>query len=99
MNEQVYKKVGRRYVPVGYSDGWIGFPSDGIWIVESKPGHKSEECMLKIGEVQDMRPTIDMLIGYRDDILKYLMNNRLEGISPKEYVNNMIKQITNGKQI
>ena len=97
MNQQIYKKVGRKYIPIGYSDGWSGFPADGIWVVETKPGHKSSECMLKIGEVQDMRPTIDMLIGYRDDIVKYLMENRLEGISPKDYVNNMIKEITNEK--
>lgn len=24
MKSQVYKKVGRRYVPIGYSDGWAG---------------------------------------------------------------------------
>ena len=98
MNQQVYKKVGRKYVPIGYSDGWSGFPEDGIWVVQTKPGHKSSECMLKIGEVQDMRPTLDMLIGYRDDIVKYLMENRLEGISPIDFVNNMIKEITNEKK-
>ena len=98
MNQQVYKKVGRKYVPIGYSDGWSGFPADGIWVVQTKPGHNSSECMMKIGEVQDMRPTLDMLIGYRDDIVKYLMENRLEGISPLDFVNNMIKEITNEKK-
>ena len=30
MKDQVYKKVGRKYIPIGYSDGWTGFPADGI---------------------------------------------------------------------
>lgn len=94
MTNQAYKKVGRRYVPVGYSDGWSGFPTDGIWVVQTTHGRKSSECMLKINEVESMRPTIDMLIGYKDDIVKYLMNNTLEGISPSDYVSNMIKEIT-----
>lgn len=95
MNQQVYKKVGRKYVPIGYSDGWTGFPADGIWVVQTKPGHKSSECMLKIDEVENMRPTIDMLIGYKEEIIHYLMNNPIENISYGDYVSKMIKEITN----
>ena len=43
MNEQVYKKVGKRYVPIGYSDGWSGFPAEGLWAVHNKPEDKAKE--------------------------------------------------------
>ena len=26
MNKQLYKKKGKRYIPIGYSDGFDGFP-------------------------------------------------------------------------
>ena len=94
MNTQVYKKLGRKYVPVGYSDGFTGFPCDGIWLVQTKPGSKSTECMMRIGEVQDMRPTLDMLIGYKDKIVRYIMDNSMDGISPNDYVKEMIKSVT-----
>jgi hypothetical protein len=41
MNE-VYKKVGRRYIPVGYE--FTGFPSDGIWLVQD--GRNSQTCLI-----------------------------------------------------
>ena len=94
MKSQVYKKVGRRYVPIGYSDGWAGFPADGIWVVQTTPGRKSMECMIRIGEVQDLRPTLDMLVGYRDEIVKYLMTHSMHNISPRDYATEMIKEIT-----
>lgn len=94
MKTQVYKKVGRKYVPVGYSDGWSGFPADGIWVVQTTDAAKSMECMMRIGEVQDMRPTLDMLIGYRDDIVKYLSTVPMDNIGLRDYVSKMIKEIT-----
>ena len=38
-NRNVYKKVGRKYVPIGMKldDKWL---NDGIWIVRHKPGGK-----------------------------------------------------------
>lgn len=94
MKTQVYKKVGRRYVPIGYSDGWAGFPADGIWVVQTTPERKSMECMMRIGEVQDLRPTLDMLVGYRDEIVKYLMTHSMDNIGTRDYVTEMIKEIT-----
>ena len=94
MKSQVYKKVGRRYVPIGYSDGFTGFPADGIWVVQTRDSAKSTECMMRIGEVQDLRPTLDMLVGYRDEIVKYLMTHSMDNISPRDYATEMIKEIT-----
>lgn len=38
-DRNVYKKVGRKYVPIGLKidDNWL---NDGIWIVQHKPGSK-----------------------------------------------------------
>lgn len=52
MNQQLYKKVGRKYIPIGYSDGFTGFPAEGIWIVYSKPGIKSETCIAQVGKFE-----------------------------------------------
>lgn len=50
MSEQVYKKVGRKYIKLGYEDGFTGFPSEGIWVVFGKPGCKSSSCIAFAGE-------------------------------------------------
>lgn len=50
MNQQLYKKVGRKYIPVGYADGFTGFPAEGIWSVYRKDGYKTDSCIGYIGE-------------------------------------------------
>lgn len=100
MDNQVYKKKGRRYVKIGYSDGWMGFPTDGIWVVQTKTGHKSSECMMRIGEIRDLRPTLDLLVNHADDILKYMIdsdNVSVVNVSYLEFVQGMLKEI--GKKI
>jgi hypothetical protein len=99
MNTQVYKKEGRKHVPIGYSDGWHGFPSDGVWIVQTKPGHKSSECIMKIGEIESMQPTINLILGYRDKIIKFLMDEANKDLiiydkSIRDFVDKMLKEIS-----
>lgn len=97
MNEQVFKKRGRRYVPIGYSDGFTGFPADGIWLVIQEDGKKSSECIMRIGEMQDLRPTVDLIANHRDDILEYMMsspNIHIHGSSYLDVVNNLLKHIS-----
>jgi hypothetical protein len=53
-SNQVYKKVGKRYLPIGYTDGFSGFPTEGIWAVFSKPGCKTRRCIAKVGEFKNM---------------------------------------------
>lgn len=48
MKEQLYLKKGRRYVKVGPSDGWNGFPCDGVWLVYMRPGVKSSHCIFQL---------------------------------------------------
>lgn len=45
--EMLYRKVGRRYVPVGVE--FTGWPADGVWLVED--GLKAR--IAKLGEVPD----------------------------------------------
>ena len=48
--EQLYRKVGKRYVSAGYNMPDL---SDGIWLVQSKPGIKSISSLVyKIGDVK-----------------------------------------------
>lgn len=52
MSEQLYKKKGRKYIPIGYSDGFTGFPTEGIWVVYDRPSAKSMTCIAQVGEFQ-----------------------------------------------
>jgi hypothetical protein len=76
MTQQLYKKVGRKYVPIGYSDGWQGFPTDGFWLVQTKPGVKSSECIIKIDELENLKPAANLIFEYKDKLIKVLMNNQ-----------------------
>lgn len=99
MNEQVYKKKGRRYYPIGYSDGFTGFPMEGIWYVQNGDGRKSEECMMRLGEIQDLHPTIDLLVEHRDKIVEFLFDRIEKGqlsvynITMNDFVADMLKHV------
>lgn len=57
MDEQFYKKVGKKYVKVGYSDRFeITNCAEGIWLVINRPGSKSAECIQQIGEIPSVYP-------------------------------------------
>lgn len=100
MEQQVYKKEGRRYKPIGYSDGWTGFPAEGVWIVQQKDGVHSSECILKIGEVQDLQPTANLILGYKEELIKFIAkeceaeNINIYNISINEFVLKMLKEIS-----
>lgn len=94
MEQQLYKKVGRKYDPIGYSDGFTGFPSDGIWLVQTKPGCKSSECILKIGELQNLHPYVDLFYGYEDKIVKFLSENIMTNESRYDFAMRLIKEIS-----
>ena len=44
--EDIYKKVGRRYYPIGIE--WSGFPMDGIWLVQN--GKVNMACLISLEE-------------------------------------------------
>ena len=97
MKEQLYIKKGRRYKKLGYSDGFTGFPTDGIWLVQQKDGCKSSECIMKLGDLESMQPSVNLIIEYRGKIMKYLIDSDkvyLNGISYNNLVLDMLKKIT-----
>jgi hypothetical protein len=56
MKENLYRKVGRRYVPVEEAE-WDGaFPAAGIWLVQQKRSSREERLILKIGELPSLFP-------------------------------------------
>jgi len=100
MNEQVYKKKGRKYIPIGYSDGFTGFPTDGFWLVQQKDGSKSSECIIKIDELESLRPAADLILEYKNKIIRYLAeseNCKVYNVSYDAFVSKMLKEITNSR--
>ncbi len=76
MEQQLYKKVGRRYQPIGYRDGFSGFPAEGIWLVIRRDGEHSSECILRLGELRDMQPAVNLILAYKQELLKFLSDKR-----------------------
>ena len=77
-DEWLYAKRGRRYVPV---QTFEGFPCDGIWLVESRPGHHRESCVVPrwVGKVDDSvieRVSLELL---RDPLIRALAAARARG--------------------
>ena len=68
MKQQIYKKVGRKYLPIGYSDGFTGFPCEGIWIVYDTPNVKSQSCIAQVGQFEDLDYSkLASLIKHKED--------------------------------
>ena len=97
MNEQVYKKKGRKYIPIGFSDGWSGFPTDGFWLVNSTDGNKSSECIIKIDELENLKPATNLILEYKQKMIDYISKNEnitIYNLSLNEFVKDMLKEIT-----
>ena len=98
--QQYYKKQGRKYIPVGYNDGFQGFPSEGIWMVKKGDGLHSSECIIRLGELQDMQPAANLILGYKQKIIDFLLkesdNNNLHVFNKtlNEFTLQMLKEIT-----
>lgn len=59
MNDTIYRKVGRKYEPIGKV--WSGWPADGVWYVAD--GRQS--LIMRIGDMPDPMP-LAALEHYRD---------------------------------
>ena len=69
MDSQLYKKVGRKYIKVGYSDGCHRSLAEGIWLVTDKPGCHSSSCILQLGDMPKLYPYAN-LVMHRDTIIR-----------------------------
>ena len=92
MNQQVYKKVGRKYIPISYSDGFTGFPLEGLWVVYRKPGQKTESCIAQVGQFQniDYSKLASLIKDKQDVVCKILMQS---GKSISELSNEILVEI------
>ena len=86
--DQVYYKKGRRYIPFGPQE-WEGFPSDGVWLVQVKPGHRSEELILKLGDLPELYPFAQMMVS-KDDLVKLILEISSKRHSVNDLANAMV---------
>lgn len=70
MEETLYRKVGRRYKPVGME--FTGFPADGIWLMLD--GRHS--LMIHLDEIRNDMPVSSVAIRkWEGDLANYLAKN------------------------
>ena len=50
--ETLYRKVGRRYYPVGPE--FLGFPTEGMWLVTKTDGGKHEHLFCKMADLEQL---------------------------------------------
>ena len=95
MTEQLYKKVGRKYIPIGYADGFCGFPAEGIWIVYNKPGSKSETCIAQVGKFKklDYELLANLVKEKEDKCLAIFHKINKEGKSAYDLIRELFNQI------
>lgn len=67
MPEQLYRKVGRRYVPLDeVEQAWReGRPLEGIWYVTNRPGSRSQTYLCALDELPLAMP-LAQLEAHRD---------------------------------
>ena len=88
MNEQLYKKKGRRYIPVGYTDGFTGFPTEGIWAVYKNEYAETQECIAKVGEFKNIDYSIiaTLIKENKDKIIDRVDKNLKTGWSVNKII-------------
>ena len=90
--EMLYKKVGRRYIPVGHE--FFGFPADGIWLVSHDT--KASRHIMKIGELPDIKPLVDLEM-HRDAVMEALVNGQRSVMSMNDIVTIVFKELAKAK--
>jgi hypothetical protein len=80
----LYRNVSRgkrkKFVKVEpYQGDWRGFPCDGVWIVQARPNGHSSQCVLRIGELQDAYPFVQMAQNV-EDLASFILRWRDEQI-------------------
>ena len=92
--DQVYYKLGRKYVPFGPQE-WEGFPADGVWLVQIKPGRRSEELILKLGDMPKLYPFAQMMVS-KDALIKVIGRVRNRPYSDNDLATEIIKWLAEG---
>ena len=97
MEEQLYKKKGRRYIPIGYSDNFNGFPAEGIWVVYSTPGAESSSCIAQVGQFEpiDYKQLANLIKEKEDECVKAVLE--MENTTIVDIVRMVFKTLVNEK--
>ena len=102
MDNNVYKKVGRKYVPIGLvvADHWL---SDGIWIVRHKKGSKSHTRadyladsygLVKAGEIAKIDlPALGAMEDYAEVAAQVICRNGNQHMTPFELARRIVKEL------
>ena len=95
MEEQLYKKKGRRYIPIGYSDNFNGFPAEGIWVVYSTPGAESSSCIAQVGQFEliDYKQLANLIKEKEDECVKAVLE--MENTTIVDTVRTVFKTLLN----
>lgn len=90
---QIYKKEGRKYIPIAYDD-FNGFPMDGVWLVKFENGHeKSASCISRLTDLPDPYPFHNMIMD-RDKLATFIVEQYEEPLSPMELAANIMRFLT-----
>lgn len=98
IDDMTYLKKGGRYIPF---ERFTGFPSEGIWIVYSKPGVSSKSLMKKIeadklGELPEEYVTTRASLELRkDEVTKALLELENKAVSWNDIVNVVFETLSN----
>lgn len=95
MNGQLYKKVGRKYVPIGYSDGYYGFPMEGIWVVYKGDGMTTSSCIARTGSFKplDYELLANLIKEKRDSCLQIANELSNKSITSYEMITAIFEEI------
>jgi hypothetical protein len=100
MNDQLYRKVGRKYVKIGYSDGYYGFPCDGLWVVYSNPGSKASSCIGQVGKLKEVNyeQLASLVAAKENDCSKALLEEKYrKELSANEIVRIIFEELCKRK--
>ena len=91
----MYKKKGRRYIPIGYSDNFNGFPAEGIWVVYSTPGAESSSCIAQVGQFEliDYKQLANLIKEKEDECVKAVLE--MENTTIVDTVRTVFKTLLN----
>lgn len=84
MFEQIYKKVGKKYIPITPVDGWDDnkvFKETGIYLVDVDVGKTMEECVLKLYDNVELEREYDgVQLVTKEELQNIIQTYVIEGV-------------------
>ena len=87
MSDMLYRKVGRRYIPVGHE--FMGWPATGVWLVQE---HSSSLVLDKISEIPSPVSYAKFAL-HRATIASEIINHRYTEESAMNIADAVIKAV------